>query len=101
MSTFYTAPPIYNTGGWGFRGDTPTFNPTGAFDAPAETGKIAASASNIQYFTKENRRDVNLEIDPTFNLNNLITPRVDFEIDPSFSLNYLIAPRIDLSLIHI
>ena len=98
MSTFYTAPPIYNTGGWGFRGDTPTFNPTGAFDAPAETGKITASASNIQYFTKENRRDVNLEIDPTFNLNNLIAPRVDFEIDPSFSLNYLIAPRIDFEI---
>lgn len=98
MSTFYTAPPIYNTGGWGFRGDTPIFNPTGAFDAPAETGKITASASNIQYFTKENRRDVKLEIDPTFNLNNLIAPRVDFEIDPSFSLNYLIAPRIDFEI---
>lgn len=98
MSTFYTAPPIYNTGGWGFRGDMPSFNPTGAFDAPAETGKITASASNIQYFTKENRRDVNLEIDPTFNLNNLIAPRVDFEIDPSFSLNYLIAPRIDFEI---
>ena len=98
MSTFYTAPPIYNTGGWGFRGDTPTFNPTGSFDTPAETGKITASASNIQYFTKENRRDVKLEIDPTFNLNNLIAPRVDFEIDPSFSLNYLIAPRIDFEI---
>ena len=98
MSTFYTAPPIYNTGGWGFRGDTPTFNPTGSFDTPAETGKITASASNIQYFTKENRRDVNLEIDPTFNLNNLIAPRVDFEINPSFSLNYLIAPRIDFEI---
>ena len=82
MSTFYTAPPIYNTGGWGFRGDTPTFNPTGSFDTPAETGKITASASNIQYFTKENRRDVNLEIDPTFNLNNLIAPRIDFQIKP-------------------
>ncbi len=98
MSTFYTAPPIYNTGGWGFRGDMPSFNPTGAFDAPAETGKITASASNIQYFTKENRRDVNLEIDPTFNLNNLIAPRVDFEIDPSFKSNYLIAPRIDFEI---
>ena len=98
MSTFYTAPPIYNTGGWGFRGDTPTFNPTGSFDTPAETGKITASASNIQYFTKENRRDVNLEIDPTFNLNNLIAPRVDFEIDPSFKSNYLIAPRIDFEI---
>jgi hypothetical protein len=76
----------------------PSFNPTGAFDAPAETGKITASASNIQYFTKENRRDVNLEIDPTFNLNNLIAPRVDFEIDPSFKSNYLIAPRIDFEI---
>ena len=82
MSTFYTAPPIYNTGGWGFRGDTPIFNPTGSFDTPAETGKITASTSDIQYFTKESRRDVNLEIDPTFNLNNLIAPRIDFEIKP-------------------
>ena len=98
MSTFYTAPPIYNTGGWGFRGDMPSFNPTGAFDAPAETGKITASASDIQYFTKENKRDVNLEIDPTFNLNNLIAPRVDFQIDPSFKSNYLIAPRIDFEI---
>ena len=98
MSTFYTAPPIYNTGGWGFRGDMPSFNPTGAFDAPAETGKITVSTSNIQHFTKENRRDVNLEIDPTFNLNNLIAPRVDFEIDPSFKSNYLIAPRIDFEI---
>ena len=98
MSTFYTAPPIYNTGGWGFRGDIPTFNPTGSFDAPAETGKITASASDIQYFTKENKRDVNLEIDPTFNLNNLIAPRVDFQIDPSFKSNYLIAPRIDFEI---
>lgn len=98
MSTFYTAPPIYNTGGWGFRGNIPTFNPTGAFDAPVETGKVTASASNIQYFTKENRKDVNLKIDPTFNLNNLITPRVDFEIDPSFKSNYLIAPRIDFEI---
>jgi len=98
MSTFYTAPPIYNTGGWGFRGDIPIFNPTGSFDAPAETGKITASASNIQYFTKENRRDVNLEIDPTFNLNSLITPKVDFQINPSFKSNYLIAPRIDFEI---
>ena len=98
MSTFYTAPPIYNTGGWGFRGDTPTFNPTGSFDTPAETGKITASTSDIQYFTKESRRDVNLEIDPTFNLNNLIAPRVDFQIDPSFKSNYLIAPRIDFEI---
>ena len=29
MSNFYTAPPIYNTGGWGQRGDHPTFDPTG------------------------------------------------------------------------
>ena len=96
MSTFYTAPPIYNTGGWGFRGDIPIFNPTGSFDAPAETGKITASASNIQYFTKESRRDVNLEIDPTFNLNNLIAPRIDFEIKPNIQNPYKISSRFNL-----
>tara|TARA_B100000214_G_scaffold109637_1_gene77397 strand:+ start:2132 stop:3838 length:1707 start_codon:yes stop_codon:yes gene_type:complete len=116
MSTFYTAPPIYNTGGWGFRGDIPTFNPTGVLDDVGETGKVSVSSSfyhvsnedrrfkittstsDIQYFTKENRRDVNLEIDPTFNLNNLITPRVDFQINPSFKSNYLISPRIDFEI---
>ena len=98
MSTFYTAPPIYNTGGWGFRGDIPIFNPTGSTDNVLETGKVAVSTSDIQYFTKESRKDVNLKIDPTFNLNNLITPRVDFEIDPSFKSNYLIAPRIDFEV---
>ena len=98
MSTFYTAPPIYNTGGWGFRGNIPTFNPTGSTDNVLETGKVAVSTSDIQYFTKESRKDVNLKIDPTFNLNNLITPRVDFEIDPSFKSNYLIAPRIDFEV---
>ena len=55
MSTFYTAPPIYNTGGWGFRGDIPIFNPTGSTDNVLETGKVAVSTSDIQYFTKENR----------------------------------------------
>ena len=38
MSTFYTAPPIYNTGGWGWRGTLPTFDPTGIFIAPPNSG---------------------------------------------------------------
>ena len=97
MSTFYTAPPIYNTGGWGFRGNTPTFNPTGAFDAPVETGNITASASNIEY-AKKNSRNVNLKIDPTFNLNSLIIPKVDFKIDSSFNLNSLIVPKINFEI---
>ena len=83
MSTFYTAPPIYNTGGWGFRGDIPIFNPTGSTDNVLETGKVSVSTSDIQYFTKENRRNVKLKVDPTFNLNNFIAPRIDFEINPS------------------
>ena len=116
MSTFYTAPPIYNTGGWGFRGDIPIFNPTGVLDDVGETGKVSVSSSfyhvsnedrrfkittstsDIQYFTKENRRNVKLKLDPTFNLNNFIVPRVDFQIDPSFKSNYLIAPRIDFEI---
>ena len=98
MSTFYTAPPIYNTGGWGFRGDIPIFNPTGSTDNVLETGKVAVSTSDIQYFTKENRKNVKLKVDPTFNLNNFIAPRVDFKIDPSFSSNYSIAPRIDFEI---
>ena len=85
MSIFYTAPPIYNTGGWGFRGDIPIFNPTGSTDNVLETGKVAVSTSDIQYFTKENRKNVKLKVDPTFNLNNLIAPRIDFEINPNVS----------------
>jgi len=100
MSTFYTAPPIYNTGGWGFRGDIPTFNPTGVLDDVGETGKVSvsssfyhvsnedrrfkitASTSDIQYFTKENRRNVKLKVDPTFNLVGEV-PRINFELSPN------------------
>ena len=58
MTNFYTAPPIYITGGWGFRGDIPIFNPTGSTDHVLETEKVAVSTSDIQYFTKENRKNV-------------------------------------------
>ena len=73
MSTFYTAPPIYNTGGWGFRGDIPTFNPTGALDDFSETGKVS--------------------VDPIFNLFNQDTfshlnTKIDFGLDPKFNTPY-------------
>ena len=73
MSTFYTAPPIYNTGGWGFRGDIPTFNPTGALDDFSETGKVS--------------------VDPIFNLFNQDTfshlnTKIDFGLDPKFNTAY-------------
>ena len=105
MSTFYTAPPIYNTGGWGFRGDIPIFNPTGSTDNVLETGKVAVSTSDIQYFTKENRKNVKLKIDPTFNLNNFIAPRIDFEINPSIenarkktnNFNFELQPALNLT----
>ena len=105
MSTFYTAPPIYNTGGWGFRGDIPIFNPTGSTDNVLETGKIEVSTSDIQYFTKENRKNVKLKIDPTFNLNNFIAPRIDFEINPSIenarkktnNFNFELQPALSLT----
>ena len=105
MSTFYTAPPIYNTGGWGFRGDIPIFNPTGSTDNVLETGKVAVSTSDIQYFTKENRKNVKLKVDPTFNLNNFIAPRIDFEINPSIenarkktnNFNFELQPALSLT----
>ena len=52
MSTFYTAPPIYNTGGWGFRGDIPTFNPTGAFDAPEDPPQ-EEMPSGMEYYEQD------------------------------------------------
>ena len=98
MSTFYTAPPIYNTGGWGFRGDIPIFNPTGTVNAPAETGKIAVSTSNIQHFTKENRRNVNLKIESSLNSNYLIAPKIDFEINPNVNYSLKSNPKINFQI---
>ena len=72
MSTFYTAPPIYNTGGWGFRGDIPTFNPSGILDDVSETGKTDVTLSNVYYAG-----------DDTF---SHLNTRVDFDIDPKFDL---------------
>ena len=122
MSTFYTAPPIYNTGGWGFRGDIPTFNPTGVLDDVGETGKVSVSSSfyhvsnedrrfkitsstsDIQYFTKENRRNVKLKVDPTFNLVGEV-PRINFELSPNIenlrrkasSFNFELQPTLTSS----
>ena len=98
MSTYYTAPPIYNTGGWGFRGDIPIFNPTGTVNAPAETGKIAVSTSNIQHFIKENRRNVNLKIEPSLNSNYLIAPKIDFEINPNVNYSLKSNPKINFQI---
>jgi hypothetical protein len=49
MSAFYTAPPIYNTGGWGWKGDLPTFDPTGIFIAPPNSGTARSFVGVIDY----------------------------------------------------
>lgn len=84
MSTFYTAPPIYNTGGWGFRGGIPTFNPTGVLDDVSETGKVSVSSSFYHISNKGNRKNIKLKVDPTFNLVGEV-PRINFEINPNVS----------------
>lgn len=49
MSAFYTAPPIYNTGGWGWKGDLPTFDPTGIFTATPNSGIARSFVGVIDY----------------------------------------------------
>ena len=49
MSTFYTAPPIYNTGGWGWKGTLPTFDPTGIFIAPPNSGIARSFVGVVDY----------------------------------------------------
>ena len=49
MPTFYTAPPIYNTGGWGQRGTLPTFDPTGIFIAPPNSGIARSFVGVVDY----------------------------------------------------
>ena len=49
MPTFYTAPPIYNTGGWGRRGTLPTFDPTGIFIAPPNSGIARSFVGVVDY----------------------------------------------------
>ena len=49
MSTFYTAPPIYNIGGWGWKGTLPTFDPTGIFIAPPNSGIARSFVGVVDY----------------------------------------------------
>ena len=101
MSTYYTAPAIYNTGGWGTRGDTPSFNPTGIVVPTGETGKAFLAVSRADYYFDSKRR-FNFELSSSFTqLKNTILRRVNYEIDPSFNLitsqklrsfNYSFAP---------
>ena len=51
MSTFYTAAPIYNTGGWGWRGTSPTFDATGIFLAPPNSGIARSFVGVVDYKT--------------------------------------------------
>ena len=51
MSTFYTAAPIYNTGGWGWRGTSPTFDTTGIFLAPPNSGIARSFVGVVDYKT--------------------------------------------------
>jgi|TARA_B100000085_G_scaffold150914_1_gene137125 hypothetical protein len=101
MSTYYTAPAIYNTGGWGTRGDTPSFNPTGIVVPTGDTGKAFLTVSRADYYFDSKRR-FNFELSSSFTqLKNTILRRVNYEIDPSFNLitsqklrsfNYSFAP---------
>ena len=101
MSTYYTAPAIYNTGGWGTRGDTPSFNPTGIVVPTGETGKAFLAVSRADYYFDSKRR-FNFELSSSFTqLKHTILRKVNYEIDPSFNLitsqklrsfNYSFAP---------
>ena len=86
MSTYYTAPAIYNTGGWGTRGDTPSFNPTGIVVPTGDTGKAFLTVSRADYYFDSKRR-FNFELSSSFTQSkNTILRRVNYEIDPSFNL---------------
>lgn len=101
MGTYYTAPAIYNTGGWGTRGDTPSFNPTGIVVPTGETGKAFLAISRADYYFDSKRR-FNFELSSSFTqLKHTILRKVNYEIDPSFNLitsqklrsfNYSFAP---------
>jgi len=99
MSTYYTAPAIYNTGGWGTRGDTPSFNPTGIVVPNGETGKAFLAVSRADYYFDSKRR-FNFELSSSFTQLKQLR-KVNYEIDPSFNLitsqklrsfNYSFAP---------
>lgn len=102
MGTYYTAPAIYNTGGWGTRGDTPSFNPTGIVVPTGDTGKAFLTVSRADYYFDSKRR-FNFELSSSFNQFNELKQlrKVNYEIDPKFDLitsqklrsfNYSFAP---------
>ena len=89
MSNFYTAPPIYNTGGWGQRGDHPTFDPTGLVTVK-ETGFYYETKLEVFNF-KNNDRRLKAEIFPssfTSAYDHGHNRRINFEVDPSFTSAY-------------
>ena len=97
MSTYYTAPPIYNTGGWGTRGDTPSFNPTGIVLPTGETGKASINTSDISYHLDDKRR-FNFELSSSFTQSRNLK-RISYELSPSFTqsrdlrrVNYSFSP---------
>lgn len=99
MSNFYTAPPIYNTGGWGQRGDHPTFDPTGLVTVK-ETGFYYETKLEVFNF-KNNDRRLKAEIFPssfTSAYDHGHNRRINFEIDPSFTSFYERNRRIDFKV---
>ena len=97
MSTYYTAPPIYNTGGWDTRGDTPSFNPTGIVLPTGETGKASINTSDISYHLDDKRR-FNFELSSSFTQSRNLK-RISYELSPSFTqsrdlrrVNYSFSP---------
>ena len=97
MSTYYTAPAIYNTGGWGTRGDTPSFNPTGIVVPTGETGKAFLAVSRADYYFDSKRR-FNFELSSSFTQSRNLK-RISYELSPSFTqsrdlrrVNYSFSP---------
>ena len=97
MSNFYTAPPIYNTGGWGQRGDHPSFDPTGLVTVK-ETGLYYETKLEAFNFKNNNKR-LKAEIFPSsFTSAHGHNRRINFEIDSSFTSFYERNRRIDFKV---
>lgn len=99
MSNFYTAPPIYNTGGWGQRGDHPSFDPTGLVTVK-ETGLYYETKLEAFNFKNNNKR-LKAEIFPssfTSAYDHGHNRRINFEIDSSFTSFYERNKRIDFKV---
>ena len=99
MSNFYTAPPIYNTGGWGQRGDHPSFDPTGLVTVK-ETGFYYETKLEAFNFKNNNKR-LKAEIFPssfTSAYDHGHNRRINFEIDSSFTSFYERNRRIDFKV---